>query len=181
MLVAIEKSGCKWGRWSATRCARSQSRAASRRVGRSTCPAWLLHTQTKSLASFCTWFLLASAPLNFHNFGLFQMCGYRMCLWEGPIGKTGLNYMDAGQPWPDLAHWSDGRSHMFLMQIAVQLFGRGKDVLAVAWLMEYFCNWARTNNHVCEQEFLPFTEMVAPRLYRQWIACKSFSHLPNDT
>jgi len=28
----------------------------------------------------------------------------------------------------------------FLMQIAVQLFGRGKDVLAVAWLMEYFCN-----------------------------------------
>ena len=32
----------------------------------------------------------------------------------------------------------DVRSQMFLMQVAVQLFGRkGKDVLAVAWWIEY--------------------------------------------
>jgi len=60
-------------------------------------PAWLPHTQTKSLPSFHTWFLLGLAPLNFHNFGLFQMCEYKMCLWEGLIDKTGLNY-----GWPTL-------------------------------------------------------------------------------
>ena len=75
--------------------------------------------------------------------------------------KNGLNYVDetnTGQ----IRLTDQMVDQIVLMQIAVQLFGRKcKDGLAVAWWMEH------CSNHSCEQECFPFTEMIAPRLYRQ--------------
>ena len=134
-------------------------------------PAWLLHTDKVNALNSHLIFYLVWPHSIFTILGCFRSVGVG-CVCERALLINWPKLYGWGPFWPDLTHSAMLDHKCFWCNLQFRLVGWSRCfcLLLVGWKNQQ-C-FARTNKHFCEQEYVQFTEMIAPRLYR---------HLPNDT